>query len=30
MLRCGIDAPSARTKLSAAGGNLAVALGEKG
>jgi len=29
MLRCGIDAPSARTKLSAAGGDLAVALGEK-
>ena len=29
MLRCGMDAPSARTKLSAAGGDLAVALGEK-
>ena len=29
MLRCAIDAPSARTKLSAAGGDLAVALGEK-
>ena len=29
MLRCGIDEPSARTKLSAAGGDLAVALGEK-
>jgi N-acetylmuramic acid 6-phosphate etherase len=29
MLRCGIDAPSAHTKLSAAGGDLAVALGEK-
>jgi hypothetical protein len=29
MLRCAIDAQSARTKLSAAGGDLAVALGEK-
>ena len=29
MLRCGIDAPGARSRLSAAGGDLAVALGEK-
>ena len=29
MLRCGIDAAGARSRLSAAGGDLAVALGEK-